>query len=251
MLLGQAAQAQNSFVQQFAGATVLLTNGDTLRGPLILHRSEDVIRITMPNQSVSTLSPVAVKAFAVKGEVGNNLPDYRYDDFLDARNGYFFGGPPMLYNQPVMVRQARRDTTRVRVFRTYRWNHDQDYSDFKSPGFFEQLSAGPTHLLRRQQLVERAINDPYNRGAYRGMYGSPGTRYGYYTDVKDLLYLGTAQGEIVPLRSPRKDLLNFYRAYSRQIEQYTKQHKLNFNNLQQLAYIVNYANSLQPAPATP
>ncbi|WP_303311395.1 hypothetical protein [Hymenobacter sp. BT730] len=249
-LIAPFAQAQRSFVQQFAGATVLLANGDTIRGPLIIHRSEDVIRITMPDQSVSTLSPVAVKAFAVKGEVGNNLPDYRYDDFYNARNGYFYGSPP-LYTPSVPMRRNQRDTTRVRVFRTYRWNRDQDYSDFKSPGFFEQLSAGPTHLLRRQQLVEHTVTDPYNRGMYHGLYGTPGARYGYQTDTKDLLYLGTAQGEIVPLRNPKKDLLNFFRANSRSIEQYAKVHKLNFSNVQELAYIVNYANSLQSPPAAP
>lgn len=245
-----AAQAQRSFVQEFAGATVLLANGDTIRGPLVLHRSEDVIRITMPDQTVSTLSPVAVKAFAVKGEVGNNLPAYRYDDFYDARNGYFYGSPP-LYTPAVAMRRNQRDTTRVRIFRTYRWNRDQDYSDFKSPGFFEQLSAGPTHLLRRQQLIERNVADPYYRGAYRGMYGAPGTRYGTMTDVKDMLYLGTLKGDIVPLRNPKKDLLNYFRAYSRQIEQYAKQHKLNFGVPRELAYIVNYANSLQPQPVAP
>jgi hypothetical protein len=245
-----AAQAQRSFVQEFAGATVLLANGDTIRGPLILHRSEDVIRITRPDQTVSTLSPVAVKAFAVKAEVGNNLPAYRYDDFYDARNGYFYGNPP-LYTPAVAMRRNQRDTTRTRIFRTYRWNRDQDYSDFKSPAFFEQLSAGPTLLLRRQELVERNVVDPYNRGLSRGMYGPPGTRYGSLTEIKDMLYLATLQGEIVPLRNPKKDLLNYFRTFSRQIEQYAKQNKLNFGVPRELAYIVNYANSLQARHAMP
>lgn len=246
--IAPAARAQRSFVQQFAGATLLLTNGDTLQGPLIINRSEDVVRVTMPDHTVRTLSAVAVRAFAVRAEVDNNLPNYRADDFYDVRSGYFFGGPATYPPTalPASMLGPRLDTSQVRIFRTYRWNHDQDYSDFKSPGFFEQLSAGPVILLRRQVMVERTVADPYGRNLYGPGYPSPITRYGYYTDLKDQLYLATARGEIVPLRNPKKDLLNFFQAHSRQLEQYAKEHRLHFTVSRELAYLVNYANSLQP-----
>lgn len=242
------AQAQRSdFVQQFAGATVLLANGDTLEGPLALHRNEDVVRIAMPDQTTSTLSAVAVQSFAVKGERYDRRRDaYYYDDFYDMRRGYYYGSP-MFYNVPPPRRRERPDTSLVRVFRTYRWNHDNDYSDFKSPAFFEQLSNGPHILLRREALVQRPVtySGPYGYGGYGYPYGMPRTA-GYYTDVRDNFYLGTPSGNVIALRNPKKDLLNVFRRQARQIEQYVKENKLSYTDARELAFIVNYANSLQP-----
>ncbi|UOQ70700.1 hypothetical protein [Hymenobacter cellulosilyticus] len=141
---------------------MLLTSGDTLRGPLVLHCNEDVIRLIMPDNTVNTLSAVAVQSFAVKGQKDDRR-DY-YDDFFDTRMGYYSGSP--YYNRtPFRPRRERADTSLVRVFRTYRWNHNNDYSDFKSPGFFEQLSSGPHILLRREMLIERVVNNGPMYGA--------------------------------------------------------------------------------------
>jgi len=252
VLVAGAALAQrtsSSFVQQFAGGTVLLANGDTIEGPLALHRNEDVIRIAMPDNTTSTLSAVAVQSFAVKGERLDRNRN-QYDDFYDARMGYYYGSPIYGYNP--RPRRSTPDTSLVRVFRVFRWNHDNDYSDFKSPAFFEQLSSGPTILLRRESLVQRPVSygSPYGfggYGAYGYPYGVPRTM-GYYTEIKDNFYLGTPNGTVISLRNPKKDLLAAFRQQSKQIEKYAKENQLDYTNARELAFIVNYANSLQNAP---
>ena len=243
--LGRAQTPRNSYVQQFAGSTVLLTSGDTLRGPLALHHAEDAILVAQPDNTVSTLSAVAVKSFAVKGE--QNQRRNSYNDFFDARQGYYYGNP---YYSGMAPRQRRErlDTSLVRVYRVYRWNHDNDYSDFKSPGFFEQLSRGPSVLLRREILVERPINYAGSPYGYGGGYGGTPRYGGTYSDLQDKFYIGTPAGNVVALRNPKKDLLNVFRGQARQLEQYAKDNKLSFTEARDLAFIVNYANYLQAQP---
>ena len=250
LLLAGAARAQTQgLVQQFAGSSVLLANGDTLEGPLVLNRQEDVVRVQLPDHTISTLSAVAVQSFAVKGEqIDRRRNPYYYDDFYNARAGYYYGNPYYNNALPLRRRQERPDTSLVRVFRVYRWNHGNDYSDFKSPGFFEQLSNGPRLLLRRESLVQRAANvgSPYGMGGYGyggyGYGGMPMTRF--YTDIKDDFFLGMPDGTVVALRNPKRDVLNAFRPQARQIEQYVKANRLNYDVARELAYIVNYANSL-------
>jgi hypothetical protein len=237
-------EAQHSYVQHFAAATILLTNGDTIRGPLILHRNEDVIRITMPDKTVHTLSAIAVKAFIVKGEVDNNLTELQSDyPDLNMRQIGYSSKYWVNYKQAAPLWLTRLDTLNKRVFLAYRWNRNQDYSAFKSPSFFELLSDGPTKLLRRQYLEERVIRDV----GYTKPYTVVPRQDKFYSEVKDMLFLGTPKGEVVRLRNPKKDLLSFFQTYRRQIEQYAKQNKLHFTDSRELACIVNYANSISAA----
>ncbi|WP_045689297.1 hypothetical protein [Hymenobacter sp. AT01-02] len=223
LLLSLAAHAQRTgtgFTQQFNQASVLLSTGDTLSGPLALHRSEDMLTMTMADNTVRTLPAVNVQSFAVQGErYDRRREQYYYDDFYSMRQGYYYGSP-FFNSMPVPRRRERPDTALVRVFRTYRWNRDNDYSDFRTPGFFEQLSGGPIILLRREGLIERPVNynGPIGYGGYG--YGSPygaGRTMGYYTDVKDNFYLGMPNGNVLPLRNPKKDLLSYFRNHNRQI----------------------------------
>ncbi|SHK48234.1 hypothetical protein [Hymenobacter psychrotolerans] len=230
-------QSKRPLVQEFAGSTILLTSGDTLRGPVTLRRDQDVLLMAQPDGTITTLSAVSINSFAVKGEeVDSRRGSGYYDNFYDARNGYFYGNP--MYGMP-RQRPETEDRNRVRVFRTFRWNRGNDYSDFKSPAFFEQLSNGPRMLLRRESLVERTMNTgPYGYGYGAGRYLST------YTQVKDDFYLATPAGDIIPLRNPKKDLLAVFQGQSRQIEQYVRDNKLSFTVARELAFIVNYANSL-------
>ncbi|UOG76970.1 hypothetical protein MTX78_10290 [Hymenobacter tibetensis] len=244
LAVAYTAEAQQSpFVQQFAGSTILLTNGDTLRGPVTLRRDQDVVMMAQADGTVTTLSAVAINSFAVKGEDRDSRRGTGYyDNFYDARNGFYYGNP--MYNSR---RREESDVNQVRVFRTYRWNRGNDYSDFKSPAFFEQLSNGPRILLRRESLMQRTVSNagPYGYGGYG--YGNPyggGRSMGTYTEMKDDFFLATPAGEIIPLRSPKKDLLNVFRGQAKQLEQYAKQNQLNFTVARELAFIVNYANSL-------
>lgn len=249
-------EAQGSYVQQFTAATVLLANGDTIRGPLILHHNDDNIRITMPNKAVRAFSPIAVKYFTVRGEINNNLTENQpnheekpHPDDLSMRqigysnsSGYSFNSRSS-YKQALPLWLTRLDTLHLKVFRTYRWNRNPASSQFTVPVFFEQISDGPVYLLRRQELEKRVIRDYSNTSTYNQV-----TRF--YRPVKDLLYLGTPQGKVVPLRKPKKDLLSFYQNNSRQIQQYARRNKLDFNYSRELALIVNYANSIGVAGPT-
>jgi hypothetical protein len=248
LLTAVTARAQRPFVQEFAGATVVLTSGDTITGPLALHSDRDLLLLTMPDQTVRTVAALAVAEFLVKGE--KSQPGNYYDqyyDFYEARRGYYYGNPGW-GAMPVSRRAQRADTARIRVFRTFRWNRGNDYSDFKSPAFFEQLSRGPVVLLRRESLVERTMtaNDPFFRPYYGfPMGGLPRGPIGTYVSVRDQFFLGTPQGGVVSLRSPKKDLLAYFKPQANQIERYAKENKLSFNDAHELAFIVNYANSLR------
>ncbi|MBC6699466.1 hypothetical protein [Hymenobacter sp. BT190] len=234
-----AQQNQRALVQEFAGSTILLASGDTLRGPVTLRRDQDVLLMAQPDGTLTTLSAVSVNSFAVKGEqIDSRLGNGYYDNFLDARNGYYYGNP--LYGVP-RLRPETENLNRVRVFRTFRWNRGNDYSDFTSPAFFEQLSNGPRMLLRRESLVERTVNNgPYGYGAY----GYGGRNFGTYTEKKDDFYLATPTGSIIALRNPKKDLLAVFRGQAKQLEQYARTNNLSFTVARELAFIVNYANSL-------
>ncbi|MFD2784467.1 hypothetical protein [Hymenobacter rubripertinctus] len=252
VLLPLAARAQRgsgqAFTQQFSQASVLLSTGDTISGPVALHRGEEVLTMSLPDNTVRTLPAVNVQSFAVQGErYDRRREQYYYDDFNTMRQGYYAGNP--YFNAvPPPRRRERADTNLTRVFRTYRWNRDNDYSNFRAPAFFEQLSGGPVILLRREGLVERPVtsNSAYSSSGnggygYGRVYGRP---VGYYTDVKDNFYLGLPNGDVLPLRNPKKDLPNYFRAHARQIEQYAKTNRLSYTDPRELAYLVNYANSL-------
>ena len=238
----QAQQNQRAMVQEFAGSTILLASGDTLRGPVTLRRDQDVLLMAQSDGTLATLSAVSVNSFAVKGEqTDSRRGNGYYDNFFDARNGYYFGNP--VYGVP-RFRTEQRDVNQVRVFRTFRWNRGNDYSDYTSPAFFEQLSNGPRMLLRRESLVERTMPGMMGPGMMGpGMMG-PGRMMGTYTDIKDDFYLATPDGRVLALRSPKKDLLVVFHGQARQLEQYAKNNNLSFTVARELAFIVNYANSL-------
>ncbi|MBT2558387.1 hypothetical protein J7E24_11375 [Hymenobacter sp. ISL-91] len=248
LALPLGAQAQRGggqgFTQQFNQGSVLLSSGDTLNGPLALHRGEETLTMTLADNTVRTLPAVNVQSFAVRGEQYDQSRErLYYDDFYAMRQGYYSGRPAFGATPPPR-RRERADTNLLRVFRVYRWNRNNDYSDFKAPGFFEQLSGGPVILLRREGLVERPITagSPYGYGGYSGM---PGRTLGYYTEVKDNFFLGLPDGTVLPLRTPKKDLPSYFRTHARQLAQYAKTNNLNYTDARDLAYLVNYANSLE------
>lgn len=241
--------AGKGFTQQFSQGSVLLSSGDTISGPLALHSGEETLLMTLSDNTLRTLPAVGVQSFAVRGEeYDRNRERFYYDDFTAMRQGYYSGNPAF-GRLPVPRRRERADVNLTRVFRVYRWNRNNDYSDFKAPGFFEQLSNGPVVLLRREGLVERPVSyaSPYGMGGmggypYGGMAGRP---MGYYTEIKDSFFLGLPDGNVLALRNPKKDLPDYFRTHARQLAQYVKTNDLSYTDPRDLAYIVNYANSLE------
>ncbi|WP_426491843.1 hypothetical protein [Hymenobacter sp. 102] len=92
LLLPVAAQAQRGgegFTQQFNRASVLLSTGDTLSGPVMLHRTEETLTMSLPDNTVRTLPAVSVQSFAVQGErYDRSRERFYYDDFYAMRQGY-------------------------------------------------------------------------------------------------------------------------------------------------------------------
>ncbi|RAK65674.1 hypothetical protein DLM85_13170 [Hymenobacter edaphi] len=222
--------------QEFSASTVVLTNGDTIRGSLMLHNELDLLLVTMADGTVRTVPALAVRTFAVSGEI------MRFDRL-----------PPQYLNSaaftPARVRRRWHQVQRARPFLVYAWNHDRDYATSSAPAFFERLNGGPVILLRRQQLVQRAVpwSDATMASGY--MMRPAGTPY-FYTDVRELLYLGTPEGTIVALRRPKRDLLAYFPAEAAQLEQYAHAHGLDFANSAELARLVDYANSLRQLTAS-
>ncbi|OON67423.1 hypothetical protein B0919_18335 [Hymenobacter sp. CRA2] len=223
-------------VQTFMGSTVVLTNGDTLHGPLALRQDMDLLLITMPDRTVRTVPALAVRTFAVRGEL------IRHEGLLATTRDPL--GPGI---SPVQVRRRWHDVQRARPFLVYPWDHDRDNSAMTTPAFFERLNGGPFVLLRRQQLVQRstAASDPYLPSALGNLpYRRSSARY-YYTDVRESFYLGTPQGTVVALRRPKRDLLAYFPAEADAIEQYARDNGLSFTDSFHLARLVDYANSLR------
>lgn len=235
---GRAAWAQRPLGQQFAGATVLLTSGDTLRGPVTLYTERDVLLLRQPDHSVLTVAAGAVAAFSVHGELA------RPGDFVEQAQQVPAPPPgPGEARQPTLLAAPAGAT---RVFRALPWNHGDEYADYRSPAFFEQLSAGPVQLLRRQQLLERPVAAAELLTAGAAPMGSLGRGpVGYFITARSRFFLATPAGEVIALRCPRRQLLAYFRAEAGQIEQYARQEFLSFQTSEDLARIVTYANSLR------
>ncbi|UOQ77068.1 hypothetical protein MUN84_21875 [Hymenobacter sp. 5516J-16] len=234
--------------QQFDRAKVLVSTGETLLGEVLLFRSQnatDALTITLEDGSKRSFPAVNVQKFVVQGEqfdtFDRDQTQFYLYDFAPMRKGYYNGNPAFA-GLAAPARLDQPNTNLSRVFRTYRWNRDNDYSDLLGYGFFEQLSAGPVALLRRDTKVVRSLNVP------SAMPGSSGGGSTSYSAIVAKLYLGLPNGNVLPLRDPKDDLLTYFSTYKTQIEQYAKEHKLGFKKPNELAYLVNYANSLAPQP---
>jgi hypothetical protein len=200
--------AQRVDVQEWPKGRIVLTNGDTLNGPLTFHRTEDIIRITVADGSIQAFAPVNVTSFTV----------------TDSRS---------------RVSQT---------FRPYPWNRDNDYSDFKAPAFFEVVSDGKYTLVKREILATRSQNySPMYAGGYGGYYDPYGYNYGgprYQTVVQDLFYLYTPKGEIKALRNPKRDLEDLFQEKARHMKDFVRKNRLEYDNARDLAIILSHFNSL-------
>ena len=203
-----AVFAQQVDNQEWPKGRIVLTSGDTLFGPITYHRSEDIIRVTLANGSVQAFAPVNVSSFTV----------------TDAQNRF------------------------SQTFRPYMWNHDNDYSDYLAPAFFEVLSEGEYALVKREELTTRNVNyGPMYAGA--GRYYNP-YGYGYggprsQTIVLDLFYVYTPKQQIRALRNPKRDLETLFGDKGKEMKQYIKTNKLEYDNARDLAVIIGQFNRLQ------
>ncbi len=233
-LVGGPARA-GGYEQQWAQGSVILTSGDTIDGPVIYHHDEETLEVRFANGTARTFPAINVSYFVVSGEATQNgsnrmSPAIVYGPYA-SRTGMW---PP--------PGSDRRDKTPVKIYVTYMWDRDNDYSDFRAPAFFQQLTDGNVRLLKREKLVQRTVNpaDPYFRYSGYPMGG------GFYTEIQNSYFLADPQGLLTPLRTVKKDLLAYFGRHGKQIQAYAKENKLSFTDPDELPLILKYADSLGP-----
>ena len=197
-----ALQAQNYNAVEWPQATIVLAGGDTVAGPVVFYRAEEVLHLNTGNETATTLTPVLDSSFRVEEE------------------------------------------GRLRQFRTYLWNRGKDYSDYRSPAFFEQLNTGNYSLLKREILRQDIVrNDPF-WNPYGNFGGPPYGSHSFMTSVQELFYIHTPKGNIISLRKPKQDVLRIFASHQKQIRKYVDDNDLKYNRKNDLIRIVKYYNSL-------
>jgi hypothetical protein len=223
------AQGPRGVRLDFEFSRVVLTNGDTLAGPVAVHFSPDLLYLAQPEGTVRAIAPATVAAFAVQGE-------------------------KVVTGQGRMRLAPNFDPTVVRLFRTLQWPLAHPGEQQPEPAFFEQLSEGPVLLVRRQLLASRMTAQPTPAGGIsRGAAPVPGklappitsVRYVTITEMQDQYFLARATGEIIRLVSPKKDLLAAFPNQASQLQSYAKSRGLGYTGTRDLQELVTYANSLQ------
>ena len=203
------AIAQQVDIQEWPKGRIVLTSGDTLTGPITYHRTEDIIRITLPDGTIQAYAPVNVSSFTVTDERGR-------------------------------FRQT---------FKPYLWNRGNDYSDYKAPAFFELISEGNYTLVKREILTTRSHNySPIYAGGYGRYYDPYGYGYGnmrQLTVIQELFYIYNPKGEIISLRNPKRDLDDLFGNQSKVMKEFVKRNNLEYDNSHDLARMVGHFNKLQ------
>ncbi|QNF35215.1 hypothetical protein HUW51_21765 [Adhaeribacter swui] len=132
------------------------------------------------------------------------------------------------------------------TFKPYMWNRGNDYSDYKAPAFFEQLSDGNYSLVKRETIVRRNMNAGPMYAGY-GRYYDP---YGYNTmgryveQVQELFYLHTPDNNIIALRKPKRDLEDLFGKKSKEMKAFISANKLDYDNARDLVLIVSHYNKI-------
>ncbi|MER2996979.1 hypothetical protein [Pontibacter populi] len=209
LLISNAAPAQTRVdidIQIWPKGVVTLTSGKVLEGVVTYYRSKDVITISQPDNTLSSLSPVNVVQF----EVSNGHSDRRH------------------------------------LFRTIYWDKGEEYTDFKIPIFFEQILDGNTTLLMRESYHKRIIDPYLaekmdNRTTDPMGYPIQGI---YYDQIKPQFYVMNGDGEVKGIHHMRKDFLNFCGKKATEIKSFVRKQKLNFEQPSDFIAIVNYYNTL-------
>lgn len=202
----QAQVRQEIDIQEWPAGTVTLNTGEVLEGSVTYYREQDIISVLDETGKLHSLSPVNVEQFEVQNEYGS----------------------------------------RNHIFKSIFWDQGKEFSDFKKPTFFEQLTDGNTTLLMRESYHKRNI-DPNLVESSNGMVHDP---MGYPIDVlfadqiKPLYYVLKPDGDVMQLQSVRKDFLKYCGKRAGNIKSFVRKQKLRFDQPMDFTAIVNYYNTL-------
>ncbi|WP_347158183.1 hypothetical protein [Pontibacter chitinilyticus] len=186
-------------IQAWPRGEVILASGDTLSGELLFYRTQDVVNVQHADGTISSCTPVNVQYFVAHDVTGGTS----------------------------------------HTFRTFRWDQDRDYTDFKKPAFFEQLNEGPITLMARETYVPRSSYGKHNAAYYLPAASQAADQ------VVELYYALLPGGDIVPLHNVRKSLFKLFGKKSTKVKDFMKQQNLSFDQPNDIVAVVNYFNALQ------
>ncbi|GAB3825486.1 hypothetical protein [Hymenobacter jeollabukensis] len=260
------AWAQQEVGRHFASSTVLLTNGDTLRGELTLYTEQNLLIVKTADGTQSTQTPFTVKAFAAKGQLTQQL--YTTLLFDNTRIENLGSGNVRAQDQAVTV----FDTT-MHAFVSYRNVMRTRLTAEAEPGFYEVLSIGNICLWQRTTLWARPLG--YQPQRKSGSANNSFVPVSFNTDARNLLahkvipaptqsqsaarnrpydvhsvtrlYYVTSADSVLLVRQPKTELLSYFQESAPRIKTYARYHKLSYTKPDELAVIVDYANGLQRA----
>ncbi len=146
-----------------------------------------------------------------------------------------------------IVSNASEESPGQQVFVTYNWDQDKPYTDFKKPTFFQQLNYGQLTLIMRESYVRRDVNNmsamnTRRFGYYDPYYNSMG--YRFVEQIVPLFYLLLPDGDIITLRNLRKDLPRYFGKKEKDVKEFMKKNKYNYDNIDHLVAIIDYYNTL-------
>jgi hypothetical protein len=203
-------KGQDLDVQEWRQGKVILTNGDTLSGAVVYHLKGEMLQVKQADGTTKTYSPVNVAGFTVFNE----------------------------------------QKSRFQTFRSYLWSRRADYSNYKTPAFFEVVAEGKYTLIKREALAVRN-QDPVPQYAAAGRYYEPypvdnARCNGLNSQVVAVkqFYVLTPEQEIVALRNPRKDLPDLFRDKAGLMDQFMKTRNLSYRNSTDLIPMIRHFNKL-------
>ena len=203
-LASLTVRAQRVDIQEWAKGRVILTSGDTLTGPVTYHRTEDIVRVTLPDGSIQAFAPVNVASFSVSdGRFSQTFKPYmwnRDNDYSDYKAPAFFEqlneGRYSLVKRETVVRR--------------------------------NLNSGPIYA---------------GYGRYYDPYGY-GNSSRYVNQVQDLFYLNTPDNKIVSLRRPKRDLEEVFGRKNKEMKSFIAANRLDYDNARDLVLIVSHFNEI-------
>lgn len=232
-----AAAQPATAVRRFAGSTVLLNNGDTLRGPLMLYPAKDLLVLRRADGTLRTLTPWLVRSFAVKGELTNF-------------------GTGALHSTPAILQQPTEqaqlldqvlttlvDTLQVRTFLSYRVPPSRAAASC-APGFYEVLSEGNLSLLRREEMRTKLapVRHVRDTGVHAGTPQQPRRAESWQLVSQYFLFL--PGGTLQPLLHPEQELAAVLASRAPALHAYVQQQGLSYARAADLRRIVSYADQL-------
>ena len=197
-----ASAQQAAFELLWERGTIYLTTGDSVSGQVTLTLPRDIVSVKQSNGQLNAFATVNVAGFQV------------FEERNTGNSRGKFG--PLEFS---------------RYYKTFMWNHNNDYSNFLSPAFFVVLQPGNyTLLMREAKMPAPASMSRYADASLRA------------ERITQYFYLASPKQEVIALRNPRKDLQNIFPTLKDSMVKFAKTNRLDFDNPLELARIVEFCN---------